>query len=71
MELEAKYAVVIVIIYPLENNMYVFLVSILTMVKYHVEYGTSRFSTWTFADFIVMSTLLVVVFPVQLLNYCR
>ena len=51
MELQVIYTVGFVITYLIENNMYVFLVSVLTLVKYHVEFHKVR--TWTFAIFVV------------------
>jgi len=43
MELEVIYTVGFVIICLIENNMYVFLVLVLTLVKYHVEFHKVRY----------------------------
>ena len=73
MELEAIYTVGFVIIYLIENNEYVFLISISTLVKYHVAQGLFDLKVY-YLDrccFYCMSVILVTVFLVQLLNYLQ
>jgi len=69
MELEAIFTVGFVIIYLTENNMYVFLVLILTLAKYHVEFHKVQYLGPCY--FYCTLTILVTVFLVQLLNYLQ
>jgi len=68
-ELEAIYTVGFVIIYLIENNMYVFLVLILTLAKYHVEFHKVQYLDPCY--FYCTLTILVTVYLVQLLNYLQ
>ena len=57
------------IIYPIEKNIYVFLVLILTLIKYHVEFHKVQYLD--LCCFNCTSMILVTVFLVQLLNYLQ
>ena len=69
MESEANYTVGFVIIYLIENNMYVFLVLILTLAIYHVEFHKVQYLDPCYS-YCTLTTL-VTVFLVQLLNYLQ